>query len=80
MKLKRKTTDFGLIQCELGRNHYILDFNTNEKSPFFRQSSELWKRMRYCNITTAIEFNSLARACIKTKETDLIIIKRNLDN
>lgn len=79
MKLKRKTTEFALIQCELGSNHYILDLNTHEKSPFFGQSSELWKRMRYHTITNAHEFNNLARACIKTRETDLMIVKRNAD-
>ena len=80
MKLKRKTTEFALIQCELGSNHYLLDLNTQEKSPFFNQSSELWKRMRYHNLSSAEEFNKLAMACIKTKETDLMIVKRNLDN
>ena len=79
MKLKRKTTEFALIQCDLGSNHYILDLNTQEKSPFFGQSSELWKRMRYHTLTSAEEFNNLARECIKTRETDLMIVKRNTD-
>ena len=80
MKLKRKTTEFALIQCELGSNHYLLDLNTQEKSPFFGQSSELWKQLRYHTLTSVGEFNSLARACIKTGETDLMIVKRNLGN
>jgi hypothetical protein len=80
MKLKRKTTEFALYQCELGSNHYLIDLNTQEKSPFFGQSSELWRRLRYHTLTSASEFNTLARACIKTKETDLMIVERNLDN
>jgi len=79
MKLKRKTTEFALYQCELGSNHYLIDLNTQEKSPFFGQSSELWRRLRYHTLTSAGEFNTLARACIKTKETDLMIVKRNAD-
>jgi hypothetical protein len=79
MKLKRKTTEFALYQCELGSNHYLIDLNTQEKSPFFGQSSELWRRLRYHTLTSAREFNTLARACIKTRETDLMIVKRNLD-
>jgi hypothetical protein len=79
MKLKRKTTEFALIQCDLGSNHYLIDLNTQEKSPFFGQSTDLWRRLRYHTLTSAGEFNSLARACIKTKETDLMIVKRKLD-
>lgn len=80
MKIKRKTAEFALIQCELGSNHYLLDLSTNEKSPFFNQSSQLWIRLRYPNLSPAKEFNRLARACIKTKETDLMIVKESLDN
>jgi hypothetical protein len=79
MKLKRKTAKFALYQCELGSNHYLLDLNTQEKSPFFGQSSELWKQLRYHTLTSAGEFNEMARYCIKTGETDLMIVKRNLD-
>jgi hypothetical protein len=79
MKLKRKTTEFALIQCELGSNHYLIDLNTQEKSPFFGQSSELWRRLRYHTLTSAGEFNKMARYCIKTGETDLMIVKRNVD-
>ena len=79
MKLKRKTTEFALYQCELGSNHYLIDLNTQEKSPFFGQSSELWRRLRYHTLTSAREFNTLSRACIKTKETDLMIVERNAD-
>jgi hypothetical protein len=79
MKLKRKTTEFALYQCELGSNHYLIDLNTQEKSPFFGQSSELWRRLRYHTLTSAGEFNKMARYCIKTGETDLMIVKRNVD-
>jgi hypothetical protein len=79
MKLKRKTTKFALYQCDLGSNHYLLDLNTQEVSPYFAQSSELWKRIRYHTLTSAGEFNEMARYCIKTGETDLMIVKRNAD-
>jgi hypothetical protein len=79
MKLKRKTTEFALYQCELGSNHYLIDLNTQEKSPFFGQSTDLWKRLRYHTLTSAGEFNTLARQCIATGVTDFMTMKRNLD-
>jgi hypothetical protein len=80
MKLKRKTTEFALYQFDLGSNHFLFDLKTQEVSPAFAQSSELWKQLRYHTLTSAGEFNEMARYCIKTKETDLMIVKKKFGN
>lgn len=76
--IKRKTKEYALKKCEFGSNHYVVDLDSYKNSRVFSQSSDLWKNLRYHTLTNAEQFNKIAQYCIKTGETDWMIVKKDL--